>query len=162
MKSKPKLAKDRGMIEEGVMLINKGIKLSSHANEELNDINNTQDGVGLGCYMLVQAIELLIKGLVHCFGENTNYNHVIKPIARQLINICEHRVPELNRIRCSLDDLSDNAFTYIIHTWQVDGRYDFLEVDRQYIDKALNVCNDLIRFAKNYQLTEIKESYDFF
>ena len=100
MKSKPKLAKDRGMIEEGVMLINKGIKLSSHANEELNDINNTQDGVGLGCYMLVQAIELLIKGLVHCFGENTNYNHVIKPIARQLINICEHRDPELNRIRC--------------------------------------------------------------
>lgn len=160
--ARPKLSKDRGMIEEGVMLINKGIKLGIHANEELDDSSNTQDGIGIGCYMIVQAIELLIKGLVHCFGETPPTNHVIKQSARQLLQIYEHRVPELNQIRASLDDISDNAFTYVIHTWQTDGRYDFLEADKNYIERSQNVYNDLVRFSRNYQLTEVRESYDFF
>jgi HEPN domain-containing protein len=160
--ARPKLAKDKNMIEEGVMLINKGIKLGFHACEELNDDNNTQDGIGIGCYMLDQAIELLIKGLVHCFGETTPENHVIKPIARQLIAIYEHRVPELSSILASLEDLSNNHFTYVLHTWQSNGRYYFLDAEKSYVEKAQNVYNDLVRFSRNYQLTEVRESYDFF
>ena len=160
--NRPKLAKDQSMIEEGVMLVNKGIKLGIHGNEELNDINASSDGIGIGCFLLTQGIELLIKGLINIFGENPPVNHVTKQCARQLINICEHRVPELNQIRASLDDLSNNAFTYILHTWQTAGRYDFLEAENRYINKAQDVYNDLVRFVRNYQLTEVKEHYEFF
>lgn len=157
-----KLARDVGMIEEGVMLINKGIRLGVHANEELDDPTATQDGIGIGCYMIVQAIELLIKGLCNCFGEIPPTNHVIRQSARMLLHLHERRVPELNQIRASLDDISDNTFTYIIHTWQVSGRYEFLEADKSYIEKAQNVYSDLVRFSRNYQLTEVREVYDFF
>ena len=159
---RPKLAKDHNMIEEGVMLINKGKKLGSHACEELCDEQNTQDGIGIGCYMIVQAIELLIKGLVTCFGENPPPTHIIRQSARQLLNIYEHRVPELSQISASLDDISDNSFTYVIHLWQTAGRYDFLKADKDYIERAINVYNDLVRFSRNYQLLEVRESYDFF
>lgn len=157
-----KLASDHGMIEEGVMLINKGIKLGIHANEELDDPSNTQDGIGVGCYLLTQAIELLMKGLINCFGELPQANHVISNCARQLLMIGEHRVSELNQISASLYDISDKSFTYIIYTWQTAGRYNFLETEKSDIEKAQNVYNDLVRFSRNYQLTEVRESYDFF
>lgn len=149
-----KLAKDKGMIEEGCMLINKGMILGSHAKDILDDIKRDDNALGIGCYMLAQSIELLIKGLCLTFGETPPCHHIIKHSARMLINIYERKCPELGIIRDDLVDISDNAFAYVIQTWQKEGRYEFLTTEQDYVDKAEFIYLGLKRFVMCYQLNE--------
>ena len=149
------LAKDKSMVEEGIMLSNKGIRLGTHAFEELEDGYTDEDALGLGCYLLSQSIELILKGLCILFGEQPQTNHVIKYPARTLKYLSNRRVPELVRIQESLEEISSNDFSYVIQTWNAHGRYDFLIATRDYIDRAEIVFSDLKRFILNYHILEI-------
>lgn len=147
-----KVSSDKSMIEEGVMLINKGLHLGIHAQEELDDPNRTDDATGIGCYMLAQSIELLIKGMCFIFGCTPPDHHIIKHSARLLLNIYNRQIKELYMIQEGLIDISDNSYAYTIQTWQKLGRYDFLQADQDDIDKAEVIYNDLKRFILSYQL----------
>ncbi len=149
-----KFAKDQNMIEEGNSLINKGIRLGKHALEELEECETDKNAKGIGCYMLAQSIELLIKGLCNMFGETPPPHHIIKHSARLLYRIYEKSVPELAIIRDDLIDISNNAFAYVIQTWQVDGRYNDVSSQQEYIDKAELVFYGLRRFIYNNGLHE--------
>lgn len=180
MGRRPKLSKDKSMIEDGVSLINKGRIIGDSAlsllenlclipedkskstTEIIKEANITLDEIGVSCYFLVQGIELLVKGLITCFGENPVENHSIKTNARTLRNIHNARVPEMTPIEMALDNLTDNRFTGIISTWQVMGRYQIFEPDLFEIQRAIEILNDLVRFTRTYQLTEVRDSYDFF
>lgn len=143
---------DASMIEEGCMLINKGLKLGVHALEELDDPNADDNSLGIGCYMLAQSIELLIKGLCYTFNETPPPHHIIKHSAKLLLNVYESKVPEMYCIDTGLNEICENKFAYIIQTWQKDGRYEFLQANREYIEKAELIYADLKRFIYNYQL----------
>ena len=151
------MAKDKYMIEEGCMLINKGIRLGTHALEELAESETDQNAKGIGCYMLAQSIELLLKGLCNIFGETPPSHHIIKHPARMLYNIYEHKVPELNIIIDDLIDISNNSFAYVIQTWQVDGRYYDVSSQQSYIDKAELIYCGLKRFIYSYGLHDLSK-----
>lgn len=148
-------AKDKFMIEEGTMLINKGIRLGTHALEELAESETDKNAKGIGCYMLAQSIELLLKGLCNIFGETPPAHHIIKHPARMLYGIYERKVPELHIIVDDLNDISNNAFAYVIQTWQVDGRYNDVSSQQSYIDKAELIYYGLKRFIYNNGLHEL-------
>lgn len=150
-----RLSSDKGMLEEGCMLINKGLRLGTHAKEELDLSDRDDNSTGIGCYMIAQSIELLIKGMCFIFDHTPPTHHILKHSARILISIRETTVPELAFIQDGLEDISDNAFAYIIQTWQKNGRYDFLTADQEYIDKAELIYTDLKRFIKNNSLDEL-------
>lgn len=149
-----KFAKDKYMIEEGNMLINKGLRLGIHALEELEESEIDKNAKGIGCYMLAQSIELLLKGLCNMFGETPPAHHILKHTARILYNIYERTVPELGIIIDDLQDISNNAFAYVIQTWQVDGRYNDVSSQQEYIDKAELIYYGLKRFIYSNGLHE--------
>lgn len=178
--ARPKLSKDKSMIEDGVSHINRGILIGNPALDLLKNLcllpgdeskstkdiisaaNISIDEIGVSCYFLVQGIELLIKGLITCFGELPLENHSIKTHSRTLMNIYRARVPEMAPLELSFSTLTDNRFTGVISTWQILGRYEIFEPNLSDLERAREIFNDLVRFTKTYQLTEVRESYDFF
>ena len=177
---KPKLSIDKSMIEEGVSFINKGILIGNPAlsylekfyylpeydsksvEEIIKQLKIDLNTLDVSCYFIVQGLELIIKGLILCFGELPQENHSIRANARILSNIHRARVPELSRIEYTFDTLTDNRFTGSISTWQVSGRYEKLEPNLKDLDTAIIIFNDLSKFAKQYQLTEVLDEYVFF
>ena len=177
-----KLATDKSMLEEGVSFINKGILIGNPALDYLKDFCFLSDyesqpiqetlkslkidlnTLDVSCYFLVQGLELIIKGLILCFGELPHENHSIKANVRILSNIYEHRVNELYRIESTFEILTDNRFTGSISTWQISGRYEKLEPNLKDLDTTITIFNDFSKFVRQYQLTEVLElkEYVFF
>ena len=77
----------------------------------------------------------------------------------ELIEKIEEIVSEGSKVACGG---SMTLFEIGLIDYFRSGRYDFLEADKNYIERSQNVYNDLVRFSRNYQLTEVRESYDFF
>ncbi len=150
-KGSPPKRSDEDLRNEGRMLIQNAIKARNITEPLLDSIycNKAEAAdTNWACYMLAQAIELALKGLIKYYYENFREGHFVANNAKLLESLSEKN-PELREISGTLSDLQ-TGYSVMLCRWSALGRYKELYVTKPDIEKADEMLDDIVKFLRRH------------
>ena len=131
--------------------IKNGLKALSSANNFIHDYIKSHDDSDLnwGCFMLQQSMELMLKGIVECYGEESAFGHLISDNSEILQNLY-NKVPELKEIDNTLNECNNKAYIFI--SWKTKTRYSVFNATDKNINIAFKICNELKDYIYKHKL----------
>lgn len=142
---------DEDLRREGVMLIKNAIKARTMSEPLLDSIySNTAkpEDFNWACYMMSQAIELALKGLIKYYYESFREGHFVANNAKIIASLSDKN-PELREISGTISDLQ-TGYSVMLCRWSALGRYKELYVTKQDIQKADDMLDDIIKFLRRH------------
>lgn len=142
---------DEDLRIEGRILIQNAIKARNLTEPLLDSIYSNRAEVAdtnWACYLISQAIELAIKGLIKYYYESFREGHFVANNAKFLESLSEKN-PELREISGTLSDLQ-TGYSVMLCRWAALGRYKELYVNRPDIEKADEMLDDIIKFLRRH------------
>lgn len=151
-KNKPIHKSNEDIRNEGITLINNAIKARTMSEPLIDSyFCGTADisDANWACYMMQQAIELTLKGLIKYYYEDFREGHFIRYNAKMLEDMSSN-IKELREISDILSTLQ-SGLSVMLFKWESISRYKNLYVNKPQIEQIDSLLNDLMAFIHRHE-----------
>ena len=128
-----------------------GIKALEKSHMFIEDFKKDGDDSNLnwGCFMLQQAMELMLKGLCETYGEECAFGHMLSDNVEVLKGLYD-KAPDLKELDDVLDIANQKSYIYI--SWETKSRYSRFNATEKNIEDAFMIADRLKDYIDIHKL----------